>query len=299
VAESTPPPGALPSQPSGPPAAHPDTEPGAAASDVAHGTVGPGDVAVVIPAKDEAERIDATVRAALTIPDLRHVLVVDDGSTDATARRAAEAGAVVLRHPRNRGKAAAMESGAARIATWDAAAGRPPSALLFVDADLGDTAARIAVLATPVLDGEADMTIAVLPRQRTAGGGRGFVVRLARYGIRQATGWTATQPLSGMRCLTREAFEAARPLARGWGVETALTIDLLSAGYRVLEVPCELHHRVTGRDLSAQLHRARQFRDVLRALAVRRVRRAVPLRALHVAGRARTVLRRGSRSAAR
>ncbi len=83
-----------------------------------------------------------------------------------------------------------------------------------------------------------------------------------------------------MRCLTREAFEAARPLARGWGVETGLTIDLLLAGYRVVEVPCDLHHRVTGSDWRGQIHRARQYGDVARALAVRRLRRATPLRVL-------------------
>ena len=251
----------------------------------------PGRVAVVIPAKDEADRIGATVRAALTIPGVRHVLVVDDGSLDATGRRAVQAGAAVLRHPRNRGKAAALESGAARVAQWDAESGLPPSVLLFVDADLGATAAATAVLTPPVLAGEADMTVAVLPAQLTAGGGRGFVVRLARYGIKQATGWTATQPLSGMRCLSREAFEAARPLAAGWGVETGLTVDLMLAGYRVLEVPCELQHRVTGTDLRAQLHRAGQYRDVARALATRRLRRAAPLRVLRrlpVPGRART-----------
>ncbi len=75
-----------------------------------------------------------------------------------------------------------------------------------------------------------------------------------------------------MRCITREAFEAARPLAHGWGVEVGLTIDVLRGGYRLLEVPCELHHRVTGRDLRSQLHRAAQYRDVARALAARRLR---------------------------
>src|SRR6202041_2253392 len=48
------------------------------------------------------------------------------------------------------------------------------------------------------------------------------------------------------RCLTRAAFEAARPLAPGWGVETALTIDLLRQGLRVTEVEVELAHRATG-----------------------------------------------------
>lgn len=227
----------------------------------------PHHVAVVIPAKDEAERIGATVASARAIPGVRAVVVVDDGSSDATGQAARDAGALVVRHSRNRGKAASMETGA------DVVAGRVPgAALLFLDADLGDTAANTVALTEPVLAGEADMTIAVLPRQKTAGGGRGLVVNLSRKGIQNATGWTATQPLSGMRCLTPEAFAAARPLAHGWGVETALTIDLLRQGFRVLEVPCELHHRVTGTDLRAQLHRARQYRDVARALTVRRVR---------------------------
>jgi hypothetical protein len=229
--------------------------------------------AVVVPAKDEAARIAATVTAARSIPGARAVVVVDDGSSDDTSARAAAAGATVVRHPRNRGKGAAMTTGAEQVAMLAAEAGDAAWALLFVDADLEGSAVETAPLVDPVLAGEADMTIAVLPPQRSPGGGRGLVVNLSRQGIERATGWTATQPLSGMRCLTREAFEAARPLARGWGVETGLTIDLLTAGFRVLEVPCELHHRVTGRDWRAQLHRARQYRDVWLALTARRLRR--------------------------
>ncbi|HEY6794278.1 MAG TPA: glycosyltransferase [Kineosporiaceae bacterium] len=247
-------------------------------------------VAVVVPAKDEAERVGRTVRALGGIPQLRHVVVVDDGSVDATARRAAQAGAHVVRHPRNRGKAAALTTGADRVARLDAEAGLAPSLLLFVDADLGESAAATGALVEPVRVGDADMTVAVLPPPR--GGGHGFVGRLARAGIRRATGFPATQPLSGMRCLTRTAFEVARPLAPGWGVETALTIDLLTAGFRVVEVPCELRHRVTGRDWRSQLHRARQFRDVARAIAVRRMRRALPLRVLRALGRRRAHLTR-------
>ena len=78
-----------------------------------------------------------------------------------------------------------METGAAEVAPARRGRGAPPRALLFVDADLEDTAVETAALAAPVLSGEADMTIAVLPPQRHAGGGRGFVVRLARDGIRR------------------------------------------------------------------------------------------------------------------
>ncbi|WP_371814094.1 hypothetical protein [Phycicoccus sp. HDW14] len=72
-----------------------------------------------------------------------------------------------------------------------------------------------------------------------------------------------------MRCLSPAAYDAAAPLARGWGVETALTVDVLRAGLTVLEVPCELQHRVSGSDWRGQLHRAGQYRDVWLALVRR------------------------------
>ncbi|WP_255596273.1 glycosyltransferase family 2 protein [Cellulomonas sp. C5510] len=227
-------------------------------------------VAVVIPAKDESRRIAATVRSARAIPHVDLVLVVDDGSEDNTQHVAREAGAVVVRHSHNRGKASAMETGAAVVAMRDAP-DRPPRLLLFIDGDLGDTAVNTAPLVPPVLEGTADVSIALLPPQPGAGG-RGIVVGAARRAIQSMTGWTPTQPLSGMRCLTREAFEAATPLARGWGVETGMTIDLLRKGFVAVEVPCDLRHRPSGTDLRGQMHRAAQYRDVQLAVAARRLR---------------------------
>lgn len=232
-------------------------------------------VAAVIPCKDEAERIGATVRATLALTGVDLVVVVDDGSTDRTAAIAEEAGARVVRHPVNRGKSAALETGVGAVRAEERArpGGQAPRHLLFVDGDLEESAANLGVLIPPVATDAADMTIATLPPQKTAGGGHGFVVRLARKGIEDLTGFVAAQPLSGMRCLSAEAFEAARPLAPGWGVEVGLTVDVLQANLRVAEVPCELHHRVSGKDWRGQLHRAAQYRDVWRALTRRRLRR--------------------------
>lgn len=228
------------------------------------------EVAVVIPAWNEAGRIQATVTAALGLPAAAVVIVVDDGSKDGTAAAARSAGAVVTRHARNRGKGAAMETGAEAVALLDQRERRDrPRHLLFLDADLGRTAAAAGPLAEPVLAGTADMTIAVFAATVKLGG-HGLVVGLSGAGIRRATGWRPAQPLNGQRCLTRAAFEAARPLARGWGVETALSIDLLRKGLRVTEVEVELAHRATGTGMHAQLHRARQLTDVARALATRR-----------------------------
>ena len=227
-------------------------------------------VAVVIPAYNEADRVGATVAAAVTLDGVDMVVAVDDGSRDGTASTAREAGARVLRHARNRGKAAAMETGAAAVRLLDQREGRPePRHLLFLDADLGATAAAAGPLITPVTAGDADMTIAVFT-SRVKLGGHGFVVRLSAAGIRRATGWAPAQPLNGQRCLTRAAYDAARPLARGFGVETGMTIDLKRKGLRIIEVEVPLAHRATGTDLRAQLHRARQFADVAWALTTRR-----------------------------
>ena len=227
------------------------------------------DIAVVIPARNEADRIQATVTAALGIPRVAFVIVTDDGSTDGTAAAARSAGAVVTRHARNRGKGAAMETGAQAAALLDQREHRDaPRHLLFLDADLAATAAQAVPLTDPVLAGRADMTIAVFASTVKLGG-HGLVVGLSGAGIRRATGWRPVQPLNGQRCLTRAAFEAARPLARGWGVETGLTIDLLRRGWRVTEVEVELAHRATGTGMRAQLHRAHQLTDVARALATR------------------------------
>jgi glycosyltransferase involved in cell wall biosynthesis len=226
-------------------------------------------VAVVIPAYNEAERIGETVTAALSLPGVDTVVVASDGSTDATVRQARDAGATVWRSPRNQGKAAAMLAGAAavrQVDQRDPADG--PRHLLFLDADLGRTAANASPLIEPVTGGSADVTTAVFTN-RVKLGGHGFVVRLSGAGISRATGWAPAQPLNGQRCLTRAAFEAARPLARGFGVETAMTIDLKRKGLRIVEVEVDMAHRATGGDLAAQLHRARQFGDVARALVPR------------------------------
>lgn len=233
-----------------------------------------GDLAVIIPARNESDRIGATVAAACGLPGVDMVVVVDDGSVDRTAAEAQRAGATVLRHARNRGKAAAMETGAEAVRLLEAhgdgggrAAGHH---LLFLDADLAESAKHAGPLADPVRRGRADMTIAVFSdRVRLAG--HGLVVALSGAGIERATGWRPAQPLNGQRCLTRAAFEAATPLAPGFGVETGLTIDLLRLGMRVTEVEVPLAHRATGGDWRSQLHRARQLADVTRALVTRQV----------------------------
>ena len=76
-------------------------------------------MAVIIPARDEAERIAATVRACRSIPRVDLVVVVDDGSADGTQDHARAAGAVTVRHSVGRGKASALETGASGVGMRD------------------------------------------------------------------------------------------------------------------------------------------------------------------------------------
>lgn len=230
-------------------------------------------VAVIIPAKDEAERIGMTVRAVKALPfvNLELIVVVDDGSADDTREIARQTGAVTVRHTVTRGKASSMETGA-KVVAMRAIRGKTPPLLLFLDADLGESAAEAAPLIEPVVKGEADCTIAVLPKPAGAGG-HGFVLGLSKWAIRRTTGWNPQAPLSGQRCLTSAAFQAAVPLAAGWGVETDMTISLITAGFAVKEVPVNFTHRVSRRDFKSQMHRLHQFIDVLKAVLKLRARR--------------------------
>lgn len=216
-------------------------------------------VAALVPARNEAERVAATVAAVAGLPGVERVLVVDDASGDATGEVALAAGAAVIRLGRRRGKGGAMEAGLRR--------GAPADVWLLVDGDLGETAGALAPVLDEVIEGRAELAIALPPPQE--GGGFGLVKGFAAWAIRVACGFEPAAPLSGQRAIGAAALDACRPLAAGFGVETAMTIDAARAGFRVVEVPAPIRHRPTGRGLRGFAHRARQGLAIAAALAPR------------------------------
>jgi glycosyltransferase involved in cell wall biosynthesis len=226
--------------------------------------VSPDRVVALVPAHDEGDRVGATVRSLATMRGVSEVIVVDDGSLDATAAVALAAGATVLRIPNRIGKGGALEGALRRLP--------PADVWLLADADLGDSAGCLAPVLAAVAEDRVDLAIALLPPQ--AGGGLGSVRRFAARAIALLSGFEALQPLSGQRAVRGGALARCRPLAGGFGVETAMTIDAVRAGLRVREVPAPgLAHRPTGRDIAGFGHRGRQGLDILRAVGVRAVRR--------------------------
>ena len=213
-------------------------------------------IVTLIPAYNEEKRIAKTVRALKKISSIMRIVVVDDGSSDATAKKADEAGAEVIRLEKNLGKGGALN---------EALKGLDYDVLLLIDGDLGESAIEAGKLLGPVLEGRADMTIADFPKPSTKGG-FGLVKGTARWGIKRLTKVQMDEPLSGQRAIRRDVIENISKFGDGFGVEVGITIDTLRKGFKVKEVPTSMSHAETGRNARGFIHRGRQFCDVLRII---------------------------------
>ncbi|CAB4876643.1 unannotated protein [freshwater metagenome] len=210
-------------------------------------------LAIVIAARDEADRIGATVEALGRVFPGALVVVGDDGSGDATAAVARAAGATVVSLPRPEGK-----GGAATLAA-EAALAAGPEIVLLCDADLADSAAGLRVLVEAVERDECDLAIAIFARR--VGGGFGIAVGFAHWAIQRLTGLDLQAPISGQRAMRAEVLEIVTPFAPRFGMEIGMTVDAARAGLRVREIPVELEHRATGKTWAGFRHRFRQLCD--------------------------------------
>jgi glucosyl-3-phosphoglycerate synthase len=222
--------------------------------------------AAVIPARDEAATLADTLQALRAIPNLSHLIVADDGSRDATPDIALTLGVELVRASppgKRAGKGHALRLGLLR------ARDHAPDAVLLADADLGPSAALLVSL-LDTLDEHHPAAIAAFPPAATKGG-FGLVKSFARRAIASRTGFVPSEPLSGQRALLTSALDILPGVAPGFGAEVGMTLDLLAAGIKPLELPLALTHRPTGRNLPGFAHRARQGFDVVRALRGARI----------------------------
>jgi glycosyltransferase involved in cell wall biosynthesis len=187
-------------------------------------------VSVVIPCLDEEEPISAVVAEVLA-QDADEVVVVDNGSTDRTAERAAAAGARVVHEPQ-RGYGRACASGVAAV--------RPDAAIVcFLDGDGSDIPAFLASVITPLAHNEADFVMgsrlrgrreagSMTPQQLVAGRLAGLLMRLV-YGARV----TDMSPFRAMWLRHLRAL-GMRETTYGWNLEMQMRVA--AAGLRVCEV---------------------------------------------------------------
>jgi glycosyltransferase involved in cell wall biosynthesis len=220
-------------------------------------------MAVIVAARNEADRVGETVRALRRAFPAAAIWVADDASTDGSAELAMAAGAQVVSRGRPHGKGANVTAAAEAVLS----AGPAPSLVLLCDGDLGASAGRLAPLVEAVECGECDLAVAAFSRR--VGGGFGLALGFARWAIRRLCGAETEAPISGQRALRVEALRAALPFAAGFGMEIGMTVDAVRAGHRLGEYELDLEHRASGRTLAGFRHRAVQLRDFARAYASR------------------------------
>jgi len=204
-------------------------------------------VSVILPAYNEAAAVASQVEAVARVLEahgiLHEIIVVDDGSSDATAERALSVGARVLQHPQNRGYGAAIKT-AIRAAQHEA--------LVIMDADGTYPADQIPLLLTQ-LDG-ADMVIGArlgrnphVPRLRRLG--KTLLRRLAMH----ITGRPIPDLNSGLRAFQRDCSLQYFPiLSDRFSFTTTLTLALLSDDYRIVYHPIDYYPRIGRSNVSSR-----------------------------------------------
>ena len=194
----------------------------------------PSSVSIVVPAFNEEPAIGRLVQALRAGGAWREIIVVDDGSSDATAERAREAGAAVVRHPYNKGNGAAVKTGIRR-ATGEF--------VLVVDGDGQHQAADAARLVSRL--GEYDLVIGA----RSAGTQATHARLLGNQALNWLAGYLTGRAIpdltSGFRGARRSHLkEFIHLVPNGFSTPTTTTLAFLKAGYNVGFEPIEAKRRV-------------------------------------------------------
>ncbi len=232
--------------------------------------IDPAELLVVLPALNEQDSVGRVVREVRAAQPEATVLVVDDGSTDATADRAAAAGAMVMRLPFNLGVGGAMRAG------YRFGHERGFAAVVQVDADGQHDAAEIEqLLAVP----DADVVIG----SRFAGRGeyavrgpRRWAMRLLSRTLSGIVGTAVTDPTSGFRLVHRRAvalFAEHYPEEYLGDTVEALVVAH-RAGLTIKQVPVAMRVRTCGRASTDPVRSAVYLLRVVVAVGLAMVRRA-------------------------
>ena len=191
---------------------------------------------IVIPAYNEERFIGSVVLKARQYANC--IIVVDDGSTDGTAEIAAQAGAEVVRHAKNLGKGAALNSGfkkACRLA---------PQAVVMLDGDGQHHPEEVRKVVEPILTGKADIVIgsrylentSEVPRQRIWGH------RAFNWLTHLSSGTKSTDSQSGFRAFSLAAVEKIDFSSVGFSVESEMQFIAKQMKLRLVEVPITIEY---------------------------------------------------------
>jgi len=193
----------------------------------------PEQTSVVMPAFNEEAAIGPLIAELLTVARWREVLVIDDGSTDATAHHARTAGARVISHPYNKGNGAAVKTGIREASG---------ACILIIDADGQHRPADAVRLVAPL--GAYDLVVGA----RSQGSQASWARRAGNSLLNAIAGYLAGLPIpdltSGFRAAKRECLlDFLHLLPNGFSTPTTTTLAFMKAGYSVRFEPIEAARR--------------------------------------------------------
>ena len=192
-------------------------------------------ISIVIPAKNEAAALESLLPRLRAAQLNAEILVVDDGSTDATGEICVRNGATVLRQPYSMGNGAAIKRGA-RAAKGDI--------LVFMDGDGQHDPADIARLVAK-LDEGFDMAVGARDWSGQAGVGRGIANSFYNWLASRMTGHKVADLTSGFRAVRADKFrEFLHLLPNGFSYPTTSTMAFFRSAYAVAYVPIKAAQRV-------------------------------------------------------
>jgi len=192
---------------------------------------------IIIPAYNEELTIGSIVALARKYGD---VLVVDDGSSDRTSEIAREAGAIVIRHKKNKGKGKALKT------AFEYALSKEYDVIVAMDADGQHNPDEIPLLLDPITKGEADLVIG----SRYLNGSKKEIPLYRRVGLwvlnksTKVASKVDVDSQSGFRAMNRKALEKLDLNSNGYSIETDMIVKASERGIRLMEVPITIRYDV-------------------------------------------------------
>jgi len=200
-------------------------------------------VSIIVPVYNEENSIEAVLRRLLKVCQNlpgSEIIVVDDGSTDGTARRVERFNPVrLVRHDRNQGKGAAISTGL-RSSKGDIIA--------IQDADMEYCPEDIPRLVEPILNGRADAVFGSRFKGNITGMSVSHYIgnRIISFATRLLFGRSVTDVMTGHKAFRRKIFNPFLLKGNGFTVEIEITAKIFKNRWRLMEVPIDYSYRKHG-----------------------------------------------------
>lgn len=204
--------------------------------------VGSATLSVIVPAYNEEATLENVVREVLRLPQLTELIIVDDGSTDATAQVCQKLASLpkvrVVRQPRNQGKCAALKAGFA-ISTGEI--------VIVQDADLEYDPSEIPSVIGPIIAGKADVVYGSRFLVKKASRILYFYHYLANKGLtlfsNLLTNVNFTDIETGYKAFRGEIIRNMVLTSKAFGIEIEVTAKIAKLGCAIYEVPISYYGR--------------------------------------------------------